>query len=214
MATLDYQRGEDHRDERRRERMRALGVVDYGAAWEAIARETGAEYLPTKWPLAPGKVLSRVGPWTLLLQAVGDRDGAYEMRLRADFLLLVPFRLLVRPFGLVDQLGEYLRLPRRTTGDPSFDANFVARSNCLETARLLLGRGQVRTIYRSFTDATFDIDAVAGWFWRRRRAGSAARVELRRPGVRTEPEVLGRMHALVVQTLEGLAELGIAASGD
>jgi hypothetical protein len=32
MATLDYQRGEDHRDDRRRERLRALGVVDFGIA--------------------------------------------------------------------------------------------------------------------------------------------------------------------------------------
>lgn len=211
MATLDYQRGEDHRDDRRRERLRALGVVDYAAAWEAFARETGAEYLPTKWPMAPGRVVSRVGPWTITLDTIGSRDNAHGMRLRADFSLLVPFRLLVRPFGFFDQLGEYLRLPRAKTGEALFDSNFVTSSNQPDVARFLLDWGEVRTIYRSFADATLEVAQGPGGF--RRRTGEAW-VELRRPGLQTEPDVLRRMHALVVQTLEGLAELGIATAGD
>jgi hypothetical protein len=204
MATLNYQRGEDHRDERRRDRLRALGVVDYGAAWEAFARETGAEYLPTKWPMAPGKVVSRVGPWTLLLDTVGNGDNAHTTRLRADFSLLVPFGLVLRPFGLLDQLGEYLRWRRPKTGETLFDANFVTRSDQMDVARFLLDWGEIRSIYRSFADATLQVTGRRG----------QARVELWRPGLQAEPEVLGRMHALVVQTLEGLAHLGIAVAED
>jgi hypothetical protein len=101
-------------------------------------------------------------------------------------------------------LGEYLHLRRRGTGETLFDANFVTRSNQFDVARFLLDWGEVRALYRSFTDATLE---VAG---RRGRE----RVELLRPGLSADPEVLRRMHALVVQTLEGLAELGIAAAGD
>jgi hypothetical protein len=203
---LNYQRPEDYRDERRR----ALGGVDYGAAWEAIAVAMDAQYVAPKWMAGPGKIISRVGQWTLTLEGHPAGEDTYSMRIRAPFRLATGFRFRLRPFGFFDQLGEYLCLRGPLTGDGIFDANFVTRTNRADLARGLLGRGDIRRIYRSFTDATLEVAATGIGLPRRPRFPCAARVELCRPGLSAELETLGRMHALVTQTLEALVELKIA----
>ena len=207
MTPLNYQRPEDYRAEHRRAVRRRFLGTDHAAAFEAFARETGASYFPGRWSTMPGTIVTGIGPWTLTLSTRWG-DSINLMRLSAPLLLACDFRFLIRPFGFLDQLGEFIRLRRLDTGEKRFDANFISTTNRPDLLRQLLQRDNIRTLYRSFFDATFDLQRPLSRLVRRRQPPTADLV-LVCQGVNSEASYLTRMHTLFAQTLPTLVDLGV-----
>ena len=207
---LSYQRPKDHRDQRRRDRLQARGGMAAAIAlyWEAFAQETGALYVPAKWASSTslGKVVSQVGCWTLTMQARWPGEQPMGTRIIAPVKLASPFRMRLRPFGLVDQLREYVGLRGMPTGDSLFDANFVSRSSRPDLLPAILARGQIRSIYRRLADVTLIVRGAV--------APNVARLELTRSDLVASSESIMEVYTLVVQVLDALVKLGVAMSGE
>lgn len=207
---LSYQRPEDHPNERRRERSLARGSMSAAIAlyWEAFAQETGALYVRAKWASSSslGKVVSQVGYWTLTLQARWPGEQPMGTRIIASVKLASRFWMRLQPFGLFDQLREYVGLRGMRTGDSLFDANFVSRSNRPELLPAILGRGEIRSIYRRLADVTLTVRGAV--------APNVARMELTRSELVMSSAKIMEVHTLVVQVLDALVQLGVAMPGE
>jgi hypothetical protein len=210
MTPLNYQRPEDYREEHRRARRRAFLGTHHAAAFEAFARETGAAYVRGPLSTMLGKIITQIGPWTLTLKTHSG-DSAHIMRLDTSLRLACDFRFHIRPFGFFDQLGEFIRLRRLNTGEKRFDANFISRTNRPDLLQQILQRDSIRSLYRSFFDATFSIRPSFSSRFRRGQPSSATLL-LVCQGLNSEASYLARMHNLFGQTLPALVDFGIATA--
>jgi hypothetical protein len=174
--------------------------------WQRLVTEDGAVHQKGDFWNVDTYCLEQDG-WSITLDAYNTGKASYT-RLRAPFRNSSGFHFTVSRRSILTPLGALLGLQDVVIGDPSFDHDFVIKSNDEAKVRLLLASEEIRARLAAEPDVHFTIVPATVASAKGRQLDELYFVV---SGVIFDVEHLRRLFDLFVVTLEEMARLDLAA---
>lgn len=216
MRPLDYQKTEDaDRENWTRLRLKLFGP-SRSEVWQALARETGAEFKKGSFWNGRDKVVVEIGPWLVTLDtfvvSTGKSTVVYT-RMRAPYVNADGFRFSVRRRNFFDGLAEAMGFHDIEVGHREFDEAFIIKGTSEEKLRLLFSNPRMRELISAQKNIHFQVRDDEGWF-RQKFPEGVDELIFTVVGVIKDIDRLKRLFDLFAETLHTLCHIGSAYEND
>jgi len=179
--------------------------------WSQLAEQVGGQFEEGGF-FSSSRVAARVGEWTLTLDTYNANKTVFT-RLRAPYINADGFLFTVYPAGFFSNLGAFLGLEDISTGDPSFDEEYVLKGNDPEKVKRFFSDDALKAMIRFQTRLHITVKDDEGWFGKL-FPENVDELYFHRQGVMKDLDELRALYDLFSHTLHRLCHLGSAYEND
>ena len=158
------------------------------------------------------KVIVEHGGWALTLDTFAVSTGKVTIvytRMRAPFVNPSGFRFQVYRRSVFSGIAKFLGMQDVEIGDPSFDADFIIKSEDESRIRQFLANERIREIISRQKDVNFAVKDDEGWFGTKFPDG-VDELYFVVVGVVKDIDRLALLYELFTETLDELCRMGAA----
>jgi hypothetical protein len=183
--------------------------------WQEVCRQIGAQYISGSF-WKGDKVVAQVGPWVVTLDTYTVSTGKSSVtytRMRAPYVNRDGFQFQIYRSGIFTDLGKLFGMQDIEIGDPSFDEDFVVKSNVEVQVRALLNDGRIRDHLQRQPAVAFHVADDEGWFGEHFPDG-VDELYFQVVGIIKDVDRLKALFDLFAETLQQLCRIGSAYETD
>ncbi len=136
-----------------RRAFRALVAPGPNEAWSRASRDIGAEYTPSSWLNAPGKVVLTHQSWQITMDSIGVRPS--YTRLRAPYMAADSFQLSAFTSPVPEFIARMLGLRDFKVDVADFDKAFRIQGSSEDGARQFFSNEKIRKILSMIAQRQF-----------------------------------------------------------